>query len=396
MSNVQLKSLSTPPDAQLRNIGWDWMLGTDTLPYLANEVVVVSEANIDAYHKAAGELFDLYVAAAQHVIDQNRFAELGIPENLVELIRLSWDDDRNIHLYGRFDLAMTDKGVKLIEFNADTATCLPETAVVQYAHLLANNLDESRQFNAVYETLVGQFRYLREQNAGLDASLLLSTMRDPDGNGIPEDEANVALLAEAAREAGFDTAIAYIDAVEFSAEEGIYRQDPFSNRFVRYDYWFKLVPWEYIADEEPDLCALLTGAVRNRRTLVLNPAYTLLFQSKYILKILWELYPNHPLLLRTETKPLVGEPSVEKVFFGREGANVRILEASGQVRQEATGEYGASSKIYQQYATFPTDSAGNTYQAGVFYAGEPCGLGFRRGGLILDNAAQFVGHMVDG
>ena len=396
MSNVQLKSLSTPPDAQLRNIGWDWMLGTDTLPYLANEVVVVSEANIDAYHKAAGELFDLYVAAAQHVIDQNRFAELGIPENLVELIRLSWDDDRNIHLYGRFDLAMTDKGVKLIEFNADTATCLPETAVVQYAHLLANNLDESRQFNAVYETLVGQFRYLREQNAGLDASLLLSTMRDPDGNGIPEDEANVALLAEAAREAGFDTAIAYIDAVEFSAEEGIYRQDPFSNRFVRYDYWFKLVPWEYIADEEPDLCALLTGAVRNRRTLVLNPAYTLLFQSKYILKILWELYPNHPLLLRTETEPLVGEPSVEKVLFGREGANVRILEASGQVRQEATGEYGASPKIYQQYATFPTDSAGNTYQAGVFYAGEPCGLGFRRGGLILDNAAQFVGHMVDG
>ncbi len=393
---IQLKSLSTPPDEQLRNIGWDWMLGTDTRPYLANEVVVVSEADVNAYHKAASELFEMYVAAAQHVIDGNRFAELGIPENLIELIRLSWDDDRNIHLYGRFDLAMTDTGVKLIEFNADTATCLPETAVVQYAHLRANELDESHQFNAVYETLVGQFRYLREQNAGLDPSLLLSTMRDTEGNGIPEDEANVALLAEAAREAGFDTAIAYIDAVEFSADEGIYRQDPFSNRFVRYDYWFKLVPWEYIAEEEPDLCALLTKAVMNRRTLILNPAYTLLFQSKYILKILWELYPDHPLLLRTETTPIVGEPSVEKVLFGREGANVRILEANGQVRQAAEGDYGDYPKIYQQYVAFPTDSAGHTYQAGVFYAGEPCGLGFRRGGQILDNAAQFVGHMVDG
>ncbi|MCY7356442.1 MAG: glutathionylspermidine synthase family protein [Rudanella sp.] len=393
---IQLKPLSTPPDAQLRNIGWDWMIGTDTLPYLVNEVVVVSKTEVEAYYKATSELFEMYVAAAQHVIDRNRFAELGIPENLVELIRFSWDDDRNIHLYGRFDLAMTDKGLKLIEFNADTATCLPETAVVQYAHLRANNLDESHQFNAVYETLVGQFRYLREQNAGLDASLLLSTMRDTDGNGIPEDEANVALLAEAAREAGFDTAIAYIDAVEFSAEEGIYRQDPFSNRFVRYDYWFKLVPWEYVAEEEPDLCALLTEAVRNRRTLVLNPAYTLLFQSKYILKILWELYPNHPLLLRTETTPLLDEPSVEKVLFGREGANVRILEASGEVREEADGDYGDYPKIYQQYAPFPTDSAGHTYQAGVFYAGEPCGLGFRRGGLILDNVAQFVGHVVEG
>ena len=39
---IQLKSLPTPPDAQVRTIGWDWMLGTDTLPYLANEVVMVS------------------------------------------------------------------------------------------------------------------------------------------------------------------------------------------------------------------------------------------------------------------------------------------------------------------------------------------------------------------
>jgi glutathionylspermidine synthase len=391
---INLKPLPTPPDDQVRNIGWDWMIGTDTRPYLANEVVMVPETDIDAYHDAAAELFELYVEAAQHVIDNNRFAELGILQNLIELIRLQWDDDRNIHLYGRFDLAMTPQGVKLIEFNADTATCLPETAVIQYAHLKANGQDESRQFNAVYETLVGQFQYLREQNPDLDPSLLLSTMRDEEGNGIPEDEANVALLAEAAREAGFDTAIAYIDAVDFAPEEGVFRQDAFSGRYVRYDFWFKLIPWEYIAEEEPELCTMLTQLARNRRTLVLNPAYTLLFQSKAMLKILWELNPNHPLLLRTESHPLRGEACVEKVLFGREGANVRILEADGRVRQQAEGDYGDYPKIYQQYAPFPTDAAGHTYQAGVFYAGEPCGLGFRRGGQILDNAAQFVGHMV--
>ena len=77
---IQLKPLLTPPDAQLRNIGWDWMLGTDTLPYLTNEVVVVAEADVDAYYNAANELFEMYVAAAQHVIDRNRFAELGIPK----------------------------------------------------------------------------------------------------------------------------------------------------------------------------------------------------------------------------------------------------------------------------------------------------------------------------
>ncbi|MBD3801588.1 MAG: glutathionylspermidine synthase family protein, partial [Campylobacterales bacterium] len=37
---------------------------------------------------------------------------------------------------------------------------------------------------------------------------------------------------------------------------------------------------------------------------------------------------------------------------------------------------------------------GNRYQAGVFFAYEACGLGFRRGGEILDNMSKFVGHVL--
>ncbi|MFD2572590.1 glutathionylspermidine synthase family protein [Spirosoma soli] len=393
---ISLKPLTTSPDAQLRNLGWDWMLGQDTLPYLANEVVVLTPDEADAYYEAANELFEMFVAAGQHVIDENRFAELGIPANLIDLIKLSWDDDRHIHLYGRFDLAGgvgggigSDSGIKLIEFNADTATCLPETAVVQYAHLRANGLDESQQFNAVFETLVGQFEELLALNPDLQPTLLLSAMRD-----FPEDDANVALLGEAAREAGFEVEFDFIDSVEFSAEEGIFWQNPKNGQFEKLDFWFKLVPWEAIAEDEPELTKILTEIVQKRLAVILNPAYTLLFQSKYILKILWELYPNHPLLLETGVKPLVGKPCVEKVLFGREGANVRILNADGSERQAVDGEYGEYPKIYQEYVDFPQDSAGNIYQAGVFYAGDACGLGFRRGGRILDNTAGFVGHII--
>nr|WP_293835301.1 glutathionylspermidine synthase family protein [uncultured Arsenicibacter sp.] len=388
---VLTRKMAAGPDQQVHNIGWDWMLGTDTLPYLVNEQVVVSPEEADAYYEAANELFDMYVRAGQHIIDHNRFAEAGIPANLIDLIRYTWDDDRQIHLYGRFDLAggIGYQPIKLLEFNADTATCIPETAVVQYAHLKANKLDEKQQFNAVYETLVSQFRYLRQQNPDMDPSLLLSAMRD-----APEDDANVAVLGEAAREAGFDVAFAYIDEVEFSATDGVFRHDSISGKFVRYDYWFKLVPWEYIAEEEPELTTILTEAVRSRKVIVLNPAYTLLFQTKYILKVLWELFPNHPLLLETGTTPLTGKPMVEKVLFGREGANVRILEADGSQRLAVEGEYGDYPKIYQAYTELNKDEAGNTYQAGVFFAGEACGLGYRRGGLILDNGAQFVGHQI--
>ncbi|GAB3707496.1 glutathionylspermidine synthase family protein [Spirosoma flavus] len=390
---ISLKPLTTPPNTQLRNLGWDWMLGQDTLPYLANEVVRVTPSEADDYAEAANELFDMYVTAGQHIIDNNRFTELGIPANLIDLIKLSWDDDRHIHLYGRFDLAGGIGGqssIKLIEFNADTATCLPETAVVQYAHLKANSLDESHQFNAVFETLTSQFEELLALNPDLQPTLLLSAVRD-----CPEDDANVALLGEAASEAGFETEFEFIDNVEFSADEGIFWQNPKNGQFEKLDFWFKLVPWESIAEEEPELLQILTEIVRKRLAVILNPAYTLLFQSKYILKVLWELYPYHPLLLETAVKPLPGKPCVEKVIFGREGANTRILNTDGSERQATVGEYDTYPKIYQQYVDFPQDTVGHSYQAGVFYAGEACGLGFRRGGLILDNTSGFVGHLVE-
>ena len=389
---IKLKSLPQTPESGLQKLGWNWMLGTDTTPYLVKDVVVVDDESATSLYEAAATLYDMFVEAGQYAIDNQLFKEMGISENLIELIKLSWEEDRNVHLYGRFDLAGGFNGqpVKLIEFNADTATCLPETAVVQWAHLRTNNEDDSQQFNTLYETLVKQFQYIKLVNNDMTASILFSTMR-----GYPEDDTNVNILSEAAKEAGFDADFAYVDEVEFS-QEGIFKQDPSGNGdFIRFDFWFKLVPWEYIGGEEPDLAATLTDIVKNRKAVVLNPAYTLLFQSKYILKILWDLYPYHPLLLQTERHPITHKKSVSKVLFGREGANVSILEKGGEVLEKVDGDYEEQKKIYQEYVEFPTDADGFSYQAGVFYAGEPCGLGFRRGGKILDNTAQFVGHIVE-
>ena len=389
---IKLKSLPQTPESGLQKLGWNWMLGTDTTPYLVKDVVVVDDESATSLYEAAATLYDMFVEAGQYAIDNQLFKEMGISENLIELIKLSWEEDRNVHLYGRFDLAGGFNGqpVKLIEFNADTATCLPETAVVQWAHLRTNSEDDSQQFNTLYETLVKQFQYIKLVNNDMTASILFSTMR-----GYPEDDTNVNILSEAAKEAGFDADFAYVDEVEFS-QEGIFKQDPSGNGdFIRFDFWFKLVPWEYIGGEEPDLAATLTDIIKNRKAVVLNPAYTLLFQSKYILKILWDLYPYHPLLLQTESHPITHKKSVSKVLFGREGANVSILEKGGEVLEKVDGDYEEQKKIYQEYVEFPTDTDGFSYQAGVFYAGEPCGLGFRRGGKILDNTAQFVGHIVE-
>jgi glutathionylspermidine synthase len=389
---IELKKLDRDPYGILKEVGWDWMLGTDTVPYVTSEVVKVSSQVAESYYEAAAELYTMLVEAGQHVIDHNLFRELGIPANLIELIKHTWEDDRHIHLYSRFDLALQADGqqVKLIECNADTATCLPETAVVQWAQLRSNNLDEASQFNSLHESLVAQFELIKQENEDLSASMLFSTMR-----GYAEDDNNVAILMEAAKEAGFDVDFAYVEDVEFTENEGIFLFESEQSQFVRFDYWFKLVPWEYIGNDEPQLANLLTSLVKQRKVVILNPAYSLLFQSKYILKVLWDLYPYHPLLLQTEEQPLTHKSSVSKVLYGREGANVAIHEEGGRSIESREGEYGDQRRIYQEYTPFPTDATGNCYQAGVFYVGEPCGLGFRRGSKILDNSAQFVGHLIE-
>jgi len=394
---MKLKNLTISPEASLRNIGWNWMLGEDTLPYITNEMVIVSEDDAENYFDAANELYEMYIAAAQHVIDNERYTELGIPENLIELIEDSWENDANWHIYGRFDLSggLDGKQIKLIELNADTATCIPETAIVQWASLKANGLDESKQFNTLYETFVEKFRELHRQNPSFEKTLLISTMKD-----FPEDDTNMQVLGEAAKEAGFEVAFDFIENVEFSATEGIFKQNSSNGSFIKYDFWFKLIPWEYIGWDEPELAQILTEISRNKKAVILNPAYTLLFQSKAILKVLWELYPNHPLLLETSSQSILGKTCVEKVLFGREGANVRIVSPSGTTETSTEGEYFEQNTVFQEYTEFLKDNAGNSreafrYQAGVFFVGEACGLGYRRGGKILDNKAQFCGHLIE-
>lgn len=388
---MKFQKLNISPTQSLQNAGFDWLLGENTLPYVTNEMVVVTEKEAENYYEAANELYEMFIEAAQYVIDNEKFADLGIPEELVELVKYSWENDKNWHLYGRFDLSggLDGKPIKLIEFNADTATCIPETATVQWASLKANGLDESSQFNTLYESLVSQFRELKNQNAEFEPTLLISTME-----GYPEDDTNMQLLGEAAEEAGFEVDFENIENVEFSVEQGIYKQNIEDGSFTRYDFWFKLVPWEYIGWDEPELAEILTQIVKSKKAVVMNPAYTLLFQSKGILKVLWQLYPNHPLLLETENKPLINKSCVQKVLFGREGANVKILSESGVSLEKTEGEYHEQNVIYQEFTEFLQDETGKYYQAGVFFAGEGAGLGFRCGGKIIDNKAQFCGHLI--
>jgi glutathionylspermidine synthase len=377
----------------LESIGFYWHTDNDNTSYVADELVLVSNTEVEAYYEAANELYDMFAEAGQYVIDNNLFHELNIPFNLVELIKNSWENDVHWHLYGRFDFAggIDGKPIKLIEFNADTPTSLYETAIIQWAMLKANGMDEAKQFNTVFEALKENFKrlvVLGGDTADFEKyydgwKILFSSIR-----GSIEDENTTRLLQIAANEAGFHTDFAYVDEVGFHAQEGIFKGDE------NFEFWFKLIPWENIAIEEGDLALLLDEIIREQKAIILNPAYTLIFQSKAFMKILWDLFPNHPLLLETSFEPLKGKKQVEKRAFGREGANTIIYDNDMSVLAKVEGEYGNFKAIYQEYTELPKDSKGESYQAGIFFAYEGCGLGFRRGGLIMENFSKFVGHRI--
>jgi len=377
----------------LESLGFVWHTDSDESSYISDELVVLSEEEAEAYYEATNELYDMYVEAAEHVVENNLFHEIGIPFNLVEAIKESWENDVHWHLYGRFDLAggLDSKPIKLLEFNADTPTALFETAIIQWAILKQNNMEEASQFNGLYEALVNNFKRLvtlEEDVSSFEENYDGWNFLFTSVKGNSEEENTVRLLQHIATEAGFNTEFAYIDDIEFSGEEGIFYND------TNYELWFKLIPWEDIALEESDLAMLLSNIIKNQKAIIFNPAYTLLFQSKGLLKILWDLYPNHPLLLESSFEPLEGQKQVKKPIFGREGGNVSILDENTSELESVDGNYANHKMLYQAYTELATDTQGNSYQAGVFYAYEACGLGFRKGGKILDNMSKFVGHVV--
>ncbi|MEA3553029.1 MAG: glutathionylspermidine synthase family protein [Campylobacterota bacterium] len=391
---MNLKKLNPLTNKYLESIGFTWHTDLDNSSYISDEVVVVSQEEALKYYEAANELYDMYCEAGEYVIENNLFHELDIPFNLVELIKTSWEDDVHWHLYGRFDLAggIDGKPIKLIEFNADTPTAVFETSIIQWAMLKYNELEESSQFNSLYEALKDNFKRFVTLNSDIEDfekhyeklnwKILFSSIA-----GNIEEEHTVKLLQHIASEVGYKTDFAYMGDVEFS-DDGISKEGEL------FEFWFKLIPWEDIGIEEGELGVILTEILNDKKAIIFNPAYTLMFQSKGIMKVLWDMYPNHPLLLETSFEPLENTKQVEKMCFGREGANVAIVNEDNSLDIKTDGEYENFKPIYQEYVEFPQSANGDHYQAGVFYSYEACGLGFRKGGKILDNMSKFVGHIV--
>ena len=389
---MTITTLSLPSIQQFESMGLQWHTDLDNTSYISDELIHITEQEANAFYEAGNTLYDMFVEAGEYVIKNDLFFELDIPPSLIGAIKQSWEEDIHWHLYGRFDLAggLEGRPIKLLEFNADTPTMLYETALLQWALLKHNGLDENKQFNNIHNALSENFKRLitLDKDTSSFSSLyegwkiLFSCITDSS-----EDVSTTRFLEYIARESGFICDFAPIDEINFSATEGV------SFEGVNYEFLFKLIPWENIAIDEPELALLMSEMMQNHNTIFLNPAYTLLFQSKRMLKILCDLFPNHPLLLPASFEPLPKTKQVHKRAFGREGANIEIVDSQGKILESKDGIYTHHKSVYQAYYELNSHKDAY-YQPNVFFAYESCGLGFRKGGNIIDNFSKFVSHCI--
>lgn len=374
---------------QLKELELHWFAATIDDEYFVEDTIAISAREQEDFSACAKTCYTYFEQALESVFGKGFNANFGISKKLWKLAETTFKQrGRYPHVFGRFDIAGITNRMpgQLIEFNADTATVLAEAAMVQ-----GIQLDNKPQWNDIVDRLSDQLKQAADARDPDDTNVLIVTI----GGGEDDDNARVWKLA--AERAGLYADIGHLPSVTFSEDEGIFRQLN-EDEWIKYDIVVKMFPWDWIDSEEPDLLDLLIPIVENELATIINPPYTSLMQSKGMLVELAELFPNSPHILKAgwgDTTKVFGS-YVTKPMFGREGENVRVFNGNG-LRAEAPGDYGAQPRIWQQFVELPKDSDSDLYQAGVYWAGQPCGLGYRRrDGLIIDQDAEFIGHFLRG
>ncbi|MBA2948252.1 glutathionylspermidine synthase family protein [Streptomyces himalayensis] len=351
---------------------------------------VFSLPEVEALEEVVEELHRMCLAAAQYIVDEDRFADLGITDpRLAELVGEAWRRRAELpSVYGRFDLRYDGSGpAKLLEYNADTPTSLVEAASPQW-FWMEERFPGADQWNSLHERLVDAWK---KQAALLPPGSPLYFAHS-SADELGEDLMTVAYLRETAQQAGLDTEWISMEEIGWDRLSGRFVDKQL--RFIR--SCFKLYPWEWLTTDRfgEHVLDTLDNGGGTGSTLWIEPAWKMLLSNKALLAILWELFPGHPNLLPAyldgprELATTAGY--VAKPLLGREGAGVTVHEA-GQGDPVAREE----PCCYQELAPLPSFDGNRVVLGAWVVQDESAGLGIRESsGLVTDEYARFLPHVI--
>jgi len=329
---------------------------------------IVSETAEQELERATSQLHSLFMHATDYVLrDDQLLARFRIPKALWPKIHQSWDNRRNEMITGRFDFAMTSAGLKVYEYNCDSAACYMECGKIQGKW--------SRHYDCDIGRDGGEVLHDRLRDAWRKSSVdgLVHILQDDD----PEETYHALFMQEAMERAGITSrVIRGTSRLAWAADGGIVDGEGDRIRWV-----WKSWAWETALDQIRRECGdderrleryrpgeVHEGAVRlvdvllRSEVMVFEPLWTLIPSNKAILPVLWSLFPNHPYLLETASEPtesLRSKGYVAKPIVGRCGGNISIYDESQALIQETVGQFGDRDQIYQEL--FPLARVGGLY-----------------------------------
>ena len=346
----------------------------------------ISETAYNELKKATNELHYMFLHATDFVFKNNQILEkFCIPKPLWSRMHKSWTNRRNQMVTGRLDFAVTDKGIKVYEYNADSAACYMECGKIQKKW--------AKHFKCKDGTCAGENLHSRliKSWKNCEAENYLHIMLDDED----EEETYHALFMKAAIDkAGIRTKVIRGTKGLLWDEEG--RVVDSEGDLV--GWVWKTWAWETALDQIRDECqeddlqlpsSLNANQVRdkrqlprlvdvllNDRVLVFEPLWTLIPSNKAILPILWMLFPGHPYLLNSQfdlTEELKSTGYVVKPIVGRCGDNIQVFDKNENLLIKTEGNFENRDQVYQELFRLPKIGGRNiqvcTFTASGSFAG---------------------------
>ncbi|MCC6203004.1 MAG: bifunctional glutathionylspermidine amidase/synthase [Gammaproteobacteria bacterium] len=307
--------------------------------------------------RATNELHAMFLHATNTVLqDDGLLRRFGIPEELWPRLHRSWDNRRNQMITGRFDFSVSERGIKLYEYNADSASCYMECGKVQGRWAEHFGCDLGRDPGEdLHEWLVDAWGA-----SGVDG--ILHIMQDDD----PEETYHALYMKSAIEAAGLRCKIIRgLADLRWHADGHVVDAEGIEILWV-----WKTWAWETALQQlraELDLARRGRTVVRaasprladvllRPEVMVFEPLWTLIPSNKAILPVLSMMYPNHPYLLEAQhevTDSLRANGYVAKPLAGRSGSNIRIVAPGENVVTATGGRFEHQDLIYQELFPLP-------------------------------------------
>ena len=311
---------------------------------------------------ATNELHGLFMHATDYVLENdNLLAKFNLPRAILSKIRQSWDNRLNQLITSRFDFSMTEQGLKVYEYNCDSASCFMECGKIQGKWARHFGAEEGE--DAGKELFSDLVKAWKKSNA----TGLLHILRDDDA----EEKYHALFIKETLKAAGIRCRIITgLDGLVWDAEGNIIDREGEKVSWV-----WKTWSWETALDQIREECEAdelsqqsyepnwkegasprLSDVLLRDKVMVFEPLWTLIPSNKAILPVLWSLFPNHPLLLNSDfslNDDLLASGYVSKPIVGRCGQNIQLVDETESVLEATAGNFSAQDQIYQQLFPLP-------------------------------------------